>query len=216
MQATIRDDFVRAFHDDQVWIDTTWLGTPVVKPPTDLWMYQELFCRLRPTAIIETGTECGGSALFYACVLDWIGGAGDVWTIDVQERRARPTHPRLHYVAGDSADPAVYEAVMADVHRAAATSRCFVILDSDHRPAHVTRELALWAPVVTRGCYCVVEDTMFGGHPVAGAPELAGGPWPAVEAFLRTPLGADFRRDPACERFGLTFAPGGWLERRTA
>jgi cephalosporin hydroxylase len=55
----------------------------------------------------------------------------------------------------------------------------------------------------------VVEDTNINGHPV-----LAGwgpGPHEAVEEFLRRNSG--FNREPAHEKFYLSFNPGGFLRR---
>ena len=84
-----------------------------------------------------------------------------------------------------------------------------VILDSDHSRDHVLRELELYAPFVTRGCYLVVEDTNVNGHPVV--PGFGPGPMEAVTAFLRT--AADFTVDHAREKFMLTFNPSGYLRR---
>ncbi len=35
-----------------------------------------------------------------------------------------------------------------------------VMLDSNHTHAHVARELELYSPFVTKGCYLVVLDTV--------------------------------------------------------
>ncbi len=85
-----------------------------------------------------------------------------------------------------------------------------VILDSDHSRDHVLRELELYSPLVTPGCYLVVEDTNVNGHPVS--PEFGPGPMEAVEAFLETTN--DFEVDRSREKLLLTFNPSGYLRRR--
>ena len=35
-----------------------------------------------------------------------------------------------------------------------------VILDSNHEESHVLEELKLYAPFVTKNCYCIVMDTV--------------------------------------------------------
>ena len=61
---------------------TRWLGRPIRQNVLDLWTIQETIATLRPEVIIETGTFEGGSALFYAELLDLLGDAGSVVTID--------------------------------------------------------------------------------------------------------------------------------------
>ena len=85
-----------------------------------------------------------------------------------------------------------------------------VVLDSDHSRDHVLQELELYAPLVTPGCYLVVEDTNVNGHPVS--PGFGPGPMEAVTEFLGTT--DDFEVDRGREKLMLTFNPSGYLRRR--
>jgi cephalosporin hydroxylase len=185
--------------------DTHWMGVPALKCPLDLWVYQELLFRLRPGLIVETGTRHGGTALYLAHLCDLLGG-GRVVSIDIEDL-PRPQHPRITYLGGSSTDPALVGAVAALREPGAGM---FVILDSDHRCAHVLAELEQYGALLRAGDYLIVEDTNVNGHPVA--PSHGPGPHEAVEAFLlRHP---QFVRDRGCEKFLLTFNPGGFLQRR--
>jgi cephalosporin hydroxylase len=191
----------------QTWTNTTWLGVRVEKCPLDLWIYQELLAELQPKLVIETGTCAGGSALFLACCMDLIG-EGRVMTIDIDDRPElkRPVHPRIEYVSGSSTDPAIISRAQAAADR---RSPVLVILDSDHSRDHVLAELHAYAPLVTDRSYLIVEDTNINGHPVF--PTFGPGPHEATELFLAEH--PEFTRDRACEKFFLTFNPGGFLQR---
>ena len=84
-----------------------------------------------------------------------------------------------------------------------------VILDSDHRYAHVLDELRAYADVVTVGSYVVVEDTNVNGHPAY--PEFGPGPMEAVDAFLAED--DRFVIDAGREKFFMTFNPRGYLKK---
>jgi cephalosporin hydroxylase len=200
-------DFHRLYYESSAstWLDTTWLGCLAQKCPLDLWMYQELVCSTRPDVIIETGTYDGGSALFLASVLDLLGG-GSVVTIDIEERAGRPAHPRVEYVLGSSVRGDVAAGVLSAIP---ANARVMVILDSDHSRDHVLTELELYADRVTVGCYLVVEDTNVNGHPVLSS--FGPGPAEALADFLLSR--AEFEVDKRCEKFFMTFNPGGYLRR---
>src|SRR5438034_986393 len=77
-------------------INLSWFGYELLKCPLDLWLYQELLVRTRPDVVVETGTWCGGSALYIATVLDQISH-GLVITVDIEEKPNRPEHPRIRY-----------------------------------------------------------------------------------------------------------------------
>jgi cephalosporin hydroxylase len=191
-------------HSGRTWKNTHWLGVPLQKCPLDLWVYQELLTEIRPELVVETGSFAGGSALYLASCMDLMK-QGRVISIDIVERQ-RPDHERLTFITGSSTDPSV----IGQVERAAqAASPVMVILDSDHSRDHVLAELRAYAPLVTPGSYLIVEDTNI-GRPVET--RLTPGPHEALEQFLRE--SAEFVRDPAREKFFLTFNPGGFLRRR--
>lgn len=194
----------RAFN--MTWRNTYWMGTAILKCPLDLWLYQEILHAVRPAVVIETGTAFGGSAHFLGSMLD-ILGHGRVVTVDIEDRPGRPVHPRVTYVTGSSTAPSTVSQVASLVGDA---SPVLVLLDSDHARDHVLRELELYAPLVTKGSYLIVEDSNLNGHPVD--PEFGPGPMEALEAFL--PSHPEFQHDSSMDKFFLTFNPRGYLKRR--
>ncbi len=200
------DIFHQQYYNSNVWYrDTIWMGVPVQKTPTDLWVYQELLCELRPSLIVETGTAFGGSALFLASICDLLDH-GTVISIDSRVMAGRPQHRRIRYLTGSSIDPAIIAAVKYLTANAALT---MVFLDSDHSKAHVLKELDLYAPLVTRGSYLVVEDTNLNGHPVV--PTFGDGPWEAVQEWLVDH--PEYRVDHDREKFLITSNPNGYLRK---
>jgi cephalosporin hydroxylase len=208
--------FFRLYGESQVWTKTLWLGTPVYKCPLDLWVYQEILFRTRPDIIIETGTWAGGSALFLASICDLLD-RGRVITIDIEDEetarmklgrvrvRCRPTHPRITYLCGSSVAEDVVSRVRSEL---SPEDRVMLVLDSDHSKEHVLAELRAYTPFVTENCYAVVEDTM-GDQLMA----TFGGPGEAVEEFCAGK--SAFTVDRECEKFLLTWNPGGYLRRES-
>lgn len=185
-----------------------WLGQPLLQNVSDLWTIQETIADLRPSLIVETGTNRGGSSLFYAHLLDLLGSDGRIVTVDIA-RQHELRHPRITYLLGDS----VSEPIAAQVRALAAVSAgpVLVILDSDHSRDHVAKELAAYAPLVTPGSYVMVQDgsidTMSffkGDRP---------GPLPAIHQFLAAHPEFEIDREK-CDRFLVTHHPDGWLRRR--
>lgn len=203
-------EFTTLYHDlrDQTLGRTRWFGISVVKPPTDIVVLQEIIAETRPELIVETGVFAGGSALLFASLLEALDIDGKVIGIDVDLRSVPPhigAHPRIELVEGSSTDPEVVERLRAEAHG----RRVMLDLDADHGFEHVTAELDALGPLVTPGCYLVVEDTWLGGRPVR--PDLAPGPAEALEAWMAR--GQPFEADRWRERFLLTSFPGGYLRR---
>lgn len=206
-ETRIVEEFHRLYYNEMIrtWTSTFWFGTPTLKCPLDLWVYQEIIHELKPDLIIETGTAGGGSALFLASLCELVGN-GRVVTIDIERDEARVEHARIEYVQGSSTSGEVVERVRS---LAQVSGVVMVILDSDHSKEHVLEELSLFSPFVTPGSYLIVEDTCVNGHPVL--PDFGPGPREAVEEFLAQD--GDFVVDPSKEKFFLTFNPGGYLKR---
>lgn len=185
----------------------SWLGRYVAKSPLDLWVYQEILFETRPDVLVECGTSSGGSAYFFARVFDLLGG-GEVVTIDPVSYPDRPTHPRIRYVQGSSLAPTIREQVQAHIHTR--SERVMVALDALHTYEHLTAELAAYAPLVTPGCYLVVEDV----NPLLDASQRpARQAQEAVTDFLRAH--PEFVPDATREKFLITCNTGGWLRRQT-
>jgi cephalosporin hydroxylase len=184
----------------------TWLGQPMRQSPLDLQVIQETIWEVKPQLLIETGTNQGGSALFYCHLFDLMG-AGELVTVDV-ERMHDVSHPRATFLIGSSVSPEVLSQIEARV--AATTGPVMVILDSDHSESHVLAELRAYAKFVTEGSYMLVQD---GVIDVCSFYRMhRPGPLPAIERFLAE--NRDFEIDRArCDRFLVTHHPHGWLRR---
>lgn len=208
------DEFSRLFYDFGPWQYAYWCGVPILKNPLDLFVMQEIIYEVKPHLIIETGTYYGGSALYYAQVLDALHFANStfdrlfayVLTIDIEETiyPLAAKHPRIHWLTMDSkrAIPAINSWIdrTYPVKNTAETRPVLVVLDSDHSKEHVLRELDLYAPLVTPGSYLVLEDTNVEG------------PRNALAEWL--PAHPEFEADRCREKFLCTFNPGAFLRRK--
>jgi cephalosporin hydroxylase len=191
------------------FFQNTWLGAPSLQNPFDAWVIQEIIYETRPDVIVETGTFGGGGAALWASLLAMVGD-GTVISIDVEPNVSESAmnlpvvKERVEFVTGSSVNPEVSESVGAKC----AGKRVMVILDSDHKAEHVTRELDTWSPLVTPGCYLVAED----GFVTAVDDDFGEGPREAVERWL--PEHPEFAVDAERERMLFTFCTSGFLRRK--
>ncbi len=186
---------------------TTWVGVPIWQNVLDLWTIQETIAEVRPALLIETGTNLGGSSLFYAHLMDLLG-EGRVITIDIVDLHELE-HPRVTFLHGSSTDPAIADRVRGEA--AAADGPVMVILDGNHDRDHVAQELELYAPLVTPGSFLLSQDGVIDLLEIFR--DSRPGPLPANRDFLaRHP---EFEHDrERNERFLLTHHPLGWMRRR--
>jgi cephalosporin hydroxylase len=198
----VLDRFREMFFEAWAQEHRPWLGTSIIKYPTDMFLYQMILTKCRPDVLIETGSYLGGSALFYATIMDLMGH-GQVLSIDVTQR-TRPIHPRLTFRIGRSTAYDTLEFVKEFV----GNKTCMVTLDSNHLRSHVKRELHFYSPYVSVGQYLVVEDT-FPNHKINIEER---GPKAALDSWL--PNHPEFIMEPLENAFaGISQNIGGYLKR---
>lgn len=176
-------------------------GVPgLEKDAADLDRYEEIIKATRPTTIVECGTNTGASARWFAARLP------RVVTIDIDPERCTPVYSgKVVRLAGDSTSPEI----LGEVRRLTDGWRVMVSLDSDHSRTHVATEIALFAGLVSPGCYLVIEDGIY--HWCKGH-GYDGDPLEAISAMM--PARGDYVRDLDIEgRYPTTGAIAGWWRR---
>jgi len=197
----------------------TWMGRPIIQYPQDLIAMQEIIWKAKPELIIETGIAYGGGLIFYSSMLELLGGNGQVLGIDVDirehNRREIERHPmskRITMIQGSSTD----KKVMERVYELARGKECVLVtLDSNHTHDHVLQELRFYSPLVRKGSYVVVFDTVIEDMPEGFFSDRqwdkGNNPKTAVREFLKT--NDRFSVDKEIEnKLLITVAPGGYLK----
>ena len=206
------EEYHKWYYNTFVWKKTSFMGVTTRKSVSDMWNYQEILFDLKPSLVIEFGTNQGGSALFFATIMKRIGQPFKVLSVDITHKHLDPTarrDPDILFVESSSTLPTVAEQIQR--LKSEFPGKIFAILDSDHSMDHVLGEMKLLRPLLSPGDYLLVEDSSVNGHPVL--PGWGPGPYEAIEAYERE-FPNDYTHDVAREnKFGFTFAPNGFLIR---
>lgn len=208
------NDFHKLFEKERTWKNESWLGMSICKFPFDVFIFQEIIVKVKPDYIIETGTSFGGSALFYASILELLGH-GQVITIDIEDKVDKNIFAdpiikklfkkRIVRFTGDSSDKRNFKKI-SDI---SSGKKNIVFLDSWHSKEHVLKELNLYSKLVPLSSYVVVEDTHANGHPVDWG--WGEGPYEAVQEFLKN--NETFAIDVSWEKLLITYNPNGFLKK---
>jgi cephalosporin hydroxylase len=236
----------KAFREKYMY-NFAWLGRPIIQLPADMVAFQEIVWNVKPDLIIETGIAHGGSLILSASMLAMLdyceaveqGAVLDpkkpkrkVLGLDIDirahNRKAIEDHPmsnRIEMLQGSSVAPEIVN----QVKDAAAKYECVLVcLDSNHVHDHVLAELEVYGPLVTKGSYCIVFDTIVEDLPDDMFPDRpwshGNNPKTAVHAYLEklkknSVNGADgqklnFEIDKAYEeKLLLNATPDGFLKR---
>ena len=197
----------------------SWMGRPIIQIPQDIVAMQEIVWNVKPQLIIETGIAHGGSLVFYASMLELLDNGGMVLGIDIDIREKNRVeiekHPmvkRIKMIQGSSIDKQIIKRVY---RYAEGKSPVLVVLDSMHTHAHVLEELKAYSPLVTRGSYLVVFDTLVEDMPEDMFDDRPWGkgnnPKTAVWEFIKS--NNRFEVDIETEnKLVITYAPDGYLK----
>jgi len=213
--------WIEATYEHEYSYHFEWMGVPIIQYPQDMVALQEIIWATAPSVIVETGIARGGSLVFYASLLQMIGG-GAVVGVDIDIRphnraaiEAHQMAPYITLIEGSSIEGSTVE----QVHEAIdGRGPVLVVLDSHHTHEHVLEEARAYGPMVSPGSYMVVFDTIVDELPAeasAHRPWAPGdSPASAVRAYLED--NSDFEVDEFIhDKLLLTAARGGYLRRRS-
>ena len=170
----------------------SWLGRPHIQLPADIVAMQEIVWSVKPDFIIETGIAHGGSLIFYASLLELLGN-GEVLGVDIDIRahnrveiENHPMYKRIRMIEGSSISRKIVDQVYAIAEN---KENILLVLDSNHTHDHVYKELNLYSPLVKKGSYIIVMDTIIEDMPSGSFPDRpwdkGNNPKTAVHEFLK-------------------------------
>lgn len=203
----------------------SYAGIPISKFPEDLRVYEHLLWEMRADFVVEIGCQFGGSTLWFRDRLEAFARYRPelrqrlrVVAVDIDVAAAREGiaavdpawQEQITLVEGDVNDPAVAEHVRSLVPSGA---RPFVIEDSAHVYETTLAALRHYAGLVPEGGYFVVEDGCIDIEELRIAYDWPRGVLPAIDDWLASPAGRDFRVRRDLELYGITCHPKGFLER---
>ncbi len=228
-------DFMRESTQPKYSYNFFSLGRPIIQYPQDMVAMQELIWSVRPDLIIEMGIAHGGSLILSAsalALLDYTDAVDSgkpldpkaskrkVLGVDIDirshNREAIEAHPMAHMIEmieGSSIAPEIIAQVQAV---AKDYETVLVCLDSNHTHDHVLAELEAYAPLTSKGSYCVVFDTIIEDLPDDMYPNRPWGvgdnPKTAVWEYLKTH--PEFEIDKSIDhKLLISVAPDGYLKR---
>lgn len=212
-----------------------WLGRPIIQYPEDIVSVQDLIWTTRPDVVVETGIAHGGSVILSASMLAMLDYCDAVESgsildpskpkrkvigIDIDIRphnrdliEKHPMANRLVMIEGSSVAKETVAQVQKHVDGAKSV---LVFLDSMHTHDHVLAELEAYAPMVTKGSYCVVFDTIVEDLPKGYFVDRPWNPGNSPKSALLQYLKAhpEFEIDAAMHnKLMITAVPHGHLKR---
>lgn len=184
-------------------------GVRMAKLPTDLRTYEHVIEQTRPEVIVELGAgTSGGSSVWFADRLDIFSGGGRVVAVEIAGTPGpeSPVHEdkRVTWIEGNLGA----KSVISRVKRLTKGKRTMVVEDSAHNYETTLAALQAYSPMVTKGQFFVVEDTIVDDPEVSIFGDF--GVTNGIDMFLSE--NDRFLRRTDLDLYGITMHSGGWLE----
>ena len=196
------------------------MGRPIIQFPTDIIAMQEIVWKVKPNVIVETGIAHGGSTIFYASMIELLKNNGRVISVDIDIRKhnrveieRHPLFEHITMIEGSSID----EDIVAQIKSMIKLEDVVLVeLDSYHTHEHVLRELELYSPLVTKGSYLILMDTIVNfmeSSPQGVRPwNKTNNPMTALDEWLKTEQASRFEVDASMDnKLLISCAPKGYL-----
>ena len=186
-------------------------GVHMSKCPMDNWVFSEIIWERKPNVIVELGNQAGGSTMMLRDMLFNSDVKNPKYVIGVDiSRNQMPSsardYPDIRWIDGDAMTDKVFEQVKSLI---SPEDRVMIIDDSSHEYEPTLKILNKYSPLVTRGQYFVVEDTLFGKCMPFGKERLR-----AHESVMKFMEGnKEFEIDRTREKWFITLHPEGYLLR---
>ena len=162
------------FENNARYASSSWLGSQFQQDPSDAILIQMLLWEIKPDLIIDLGTNTGGSALFFASIMNYYNPNGKVITIDVKSYEENwykgdkickiCTNPDqnplwkkyVKFYKGYTTEEKVLNEVRKHVNE---SKIVLVSQDASHYPNDVYKDLIEYSKFVSIGSYIIVQDT---------------------------------------------------------
>ncbi|MGQ9866103.1 MAG: class I SAM-dependent methyltransferase [Pseudanabaenaceae cyanobacterium] len=184
-------------------------GVRMVKNPFDFALYPLLLWQQQPKTLIEVGSFCGGSALWFADLMTTYGIEGRVYSVDINWVTA-VSHPKVTFLQGDQTQ---LEKVFGPEFWQTVARPLLVIEDGAHFYETSKAVLDFFQPHLQPGEYIVIEDGIV--DDLGETQVYRGGPNRAIQEFLAE-WGEYYEIDTAfCDFFGhnVTWNTNGYLRK---
>lgn len=217
--ARIANEFVVESDRNGYAYQWTWCNLPILQLPQDVLATQDVLFRCRPTVVIETGVAWGGGIALYATLMDLYEGR-KIFGIDlnlsdgvVEAINDVGFTTEIELIRGSSTDPSMVSHI---THALTPQDRVMVLMDSNHTHEHVLDELRAYGPLVSKGQYAIVSDTIVENIPEQKhRPRPAGhgdNPMTATRQYLSE--SSDFEIDADIDdRLVMSYSPSGYLRK---
>jgi cephalosporin hydroxylase len=129
-----------------------WKGAVLMKDPFDVAIYQMIMQEQRPRTIIEVGAYQGGTAVWFADLMELLKIDGHVYSFDINVDQIIARHPRVTFSRADSNDPATFDQTLL-----AGLPHPWLVIEDAH--VNICEMLHMFDRHLRPGDYLAVEDT---------------------------------------------------------